>query len=122
MKQLPKILVSFLFIFGLSIGHSQEILTLKEAIEIGLEKNFDIQISKNNKEIAVTNAAIGNAGMLPSLTGNINDNNSVTQSTQTRSDGVTNELNNARNNTLNYGVNLNWTILTDLECLPDTTN
>jgi outer membrane protein len=110
MKQLPKILVSFLFIFGLSIGHSQEILTLKEAIEIGLEKNFDIQISKNNKEIAVTNVAIGNAGILPSLTGNINDNNSVTQSTQTRSDGVTNELNNARNNTLNYGVNLNWTI------------
>ena len=110
MKQLPKILACFIILFGLSNGNSQEILTLREAIEIGLDKNFDIQISKNNKEIAVTNVAIGNAGMLPTLTGNVNDNNSITQSTQTRSDGVTNELNNARNNSLNYGVNLNWTV------------
>jgi outer membrane protein TolC len=110
MKQLPKILACFIFLFGLSNGNSQEILTLREAIEIGLDKNFDIQISKNNKEIAVTNVAIGNAGMLPTLTGNVNDNNSITQSTQTRSDGVTNELNNARNNSLNSGVNLNWTV------------
>jgi outer membrane protein TolC len=110
MKQLPKILLNILLIFGISFGQSQEILTLKEAIEIGLDKNFEIKISKNNQEIATTNAAIGNAGMLPTLTGNINDNNSVTKSTQTRADGVTNELNNARNNNLNYGVNLNWTI------------
>jgi outer membrane protein TolC len=110
MKQLPKILACFIFLFGLSYGNSQEILTIREAIEIGLDNNFDIQISKNNKEIAVTNVAIGNAGMLPTLTGNVNDNNSITQSTQTRSDGVTNELNNARNNSLNYGVNLNWTV------------
>jgi outer membrane protein TolC len=110
MKQLPKILLNILLIFGISFGQSQEILTLKEAIEIGLDKNFEIKISKNNQEIATTNAAIGNAGMLPTLTGNINDNNSVTKSTQTRADGVTNELNNARNNNLNYGVNLNWTV------------
>jgi outer membrane protein TolC len=110
MKQLPKILLNILLIFGISFGQSQEILTLKEAIEIGLDKNFEIKISKNNQEIATTNAAIGNAGMLPTLTENINDNNSVTKSTQTRADGVTNELNNARNNNLNYGVNLNWTV------------
>jgi outer membrane protein TolC len=110
MKQLPKIILSFLFLFGISIGQAQEVLTLKDAIEIGLENNFDILISKNTKEIASTNVSVGNAGMLPALSGDFTDNNSVAKSSQTRTDGQVTELNNAKNTNLSYGVNLNWTV------------
>src|SRR5690606_37873674 len=46
----------------------------------------------------------------PSLTGEFNMNNSILNSKQERTDGTIQELNGARNNALNYGVNLNWTI------------
>jgi hypothetical protein len=35
---------------------------------------------------------------------------------QTRTDGTINSLDNAKNNSLNYGVNLDWTVLTALKC------
>jgi outer membrane protein len=45
-------------------------LTLDEAIQIALEKNYDIQIAKNEMAIASNNNRAGNAGMLPSLDAN----------------------------------------------------
>lgn len=44
---------------------SQTRLTLDEAIQIGLENNFDIRIARVNEEIAANNNTIGNAGGLP---------------------------------------------------------
>jgi hypothetical protein len=35
---------------------------------------------------------------------------------KTRTDGTINSLDNAKNNSLNYGVNLDWTVLTALKC------
>jgi hypothetical protein len=65
--------------------------------------------------IGKTNVSIGNAGMLPSYS-IIIDNNSIINLSQTRTDGTINSLDNAKNNSLNYGVNLDWTILTALKC------
>lgn len=91
-------------------AEAQNYLTPEDAVATALENNFDIQIAKNNLEIDEINVNRGNAGMLPSLTGEFNLNNSILNSTQERTDGTIQELNGARNNTLNYGVNLNWTI------------
>ena len=44
---------------------AQGVLTLEEAIAIGLEKNYGIQISKNTVEQAENNHSLGNAGFLP---------------------------------------------------------
>jgi hypothetical protein len=66
--------------------------------------------------IGKTNVSIGNAGMLPWATASIIDNNIINLS-QTRTDGTINSLDNAKNNSLNYGVNLDWTVfLTALKC------
>jgi hypothetical protein len=65
--------------------------------------------------IGKTNVSIGNAGMLPRATASIIDNNIINLS-QTRTDGTINSLDNAKNNSLNYGVNLDWTVLTALKC------
>lgn len=89
---------------------AQQVLTLEDAIKIALENNFDIKIAKNNLKINETNAAIGNAGMLPTATASVTDDNSIRNSSQTRQDGTTTSLDNAKNNSLNYGVSLGWTI------------
>lgn len=92
------------------VTEAQNYLTPEDAVATALENNFDIQIAKNNLEIDEINVHRGNAGMLPSLTGEFNMNNSILNSKQERTDGTIQELTNARNNSMNYGVNLNWTV------------
>lgn len=95
---------------GVLQSYAQEILTLEEAVKIALENNYDIKLAKNNLKIDETNAAIGNAGMLPKVTALALDNNTVQNLSQTRADGIINSLDNAKNSNWNYGVGLDWTI------------
>jgi outer membrane protein len=104
-----------LFFFFVNIGNAQEVLTLENAIKIALKNNFEIKIADNNLKISKTNVAIGNAGMLPAISANASDNKSIQNTSQTRSNGTTVELNNAENNSLNYGVGLDWTIFDGLK-------
>ncbi|MDR7210185.1 TolC family protein [Flavobacterium piscis] len=99
-----------LFLFCIAKTSAQEILTIEDAIKIALENNFEIRIAKNNSKINETNVTIGNAGMLPTATASVVDNNSIQNSSQTRQDGTDVSLDNAKNNSLNYGVSLDWTI------------
>lgn len=93
---------------------SQEVLSLEDAVKIALENNYEIRISKNDLSIDKTNATIGNSGMLPKVAANVIDNNSIQNTTQTRSDGTTATLDNAKNNSLTYGVGLDWTVFDGL--------
>lgn len=93
---------------------SQEVLSLEDAVKIALENNYEIRISKNDLSIDKTNASIGNAGMLPKVAANVIDNNSIQNTTQTRSDGTTTTLDNAKNNSLTYGLGLDWTVFDGL--------
>jgi outer membrane protein TolC len=95
--------------------NAQEVLTIEDAMKIALENNFEIKIAKNNSTISETNVTVGNAGMLPTATASVTDNNSVTNSSQTRQDGTSTSLNNAKNNSLNYGVSLGWTVFDGLK-------
>jgi outer membrane protein TolC len=104
-----------LFFFCFAIGNAQEILTLENAVKIALENNYEIKIADNNLKINKTNVAIGNAGMLPSVSATASDNKSIQNTSQTRSDGTTVDLKNAENNNLNYGVGLDWTIFDGLK-------
>ncbi|MGZ3763607.1 MAG: TolC family protein [Mucilaginibacter sp.] len=85
-------------------------LTLKDAIEIALKNNYHIQLAKNNSTIAQNNVTPGNAGMLPSVTGNFTSSNSIQNTKQTLSNGSVNNINGAHNSSLSYGPALNWTI------------
>ncbi|WP_343617681.1 TolC family protein [Flavobacterium sp.] len=99
-----------IIIFCVVQTNAQEVLTIEEAMKIALENNFEIKIAKNNSVINETNVTVGNAGMLPTATASVTDNNSITNSSQTRQDGTTTSLNNAKNNSLTYGVSLGWTV------------
>lgn len=109
MTQYKFILIGFFFL-SFSHAKAQEIVTLENAVKIALENNYEIKIASNNSLINKTNVAIGNAGMLPTLTATVADNNRVQNSSQTLQSGVVNSLDNAKNNSLNYGVNLDWTV------------
>jgi outer membrane protein len=107
-----KILVRslILFFFCAISTQAQEVLTIEDAMKIALENNFEIKIAKNNTQISETNVTIGNAGMLPTATASVTDNNSIQNSSQTRQDGTSTKLDNAKNNSLTYGVSLGWTV------------
>ncbi|MTI33236.1 TolC family protein [Xanthovirga aplysinae] len=65
-KWLP-IQLSFCFLLTSFPLFAQDSLSLKQAVEIGLEVNFNIQIFRNNREIAIRNYQPGVAGLLPEL-------------------------------------------------------
>lgn len=104
------IATGLLLLLCCTTGFAQEVLTLENAVKTALENNYDIKIGRNNLDVQKINNAIGNAGMLPTLTANVLDNNSVQNSSQIRQDGTQTELDNAKNNNLTYGVGLDWTI------------
>ena len=103
------IIASILF-FAFSNTNAQEIISLETAVKVALENNYEIKIASNNSLINATNVTVGNAGMLPTVAATITDNNRVQNSSQTLKNGTTNSLDNAKNNSLNYGVNLDWTV------------
>lgn len=89
---------------------AQQTLSIEEALKTALENNYEIKIASNDLKASQTNNTIGNAGMLPTLTATVTDNNNVQNLSQIRLDGTENSLDNAKSNSLNYGVGLGWTI------------
>jgi len=88
----------------------QERLTLQEAITIAMQNNYDIKIGKNNVAIAKNNANIGNAGMLPSLTGSYSNGGSIQNTRQTPATGADRVITGARSTNNDIGADLNWTV------------
>ena len=104
----------FIVFLGLQ-SQAQELLTLEDAVKIALENNYEIKIAKNDLKIDETNSTAGNAGMLPTVSASVVNNNSILNTTQTQASGEVRKLDNARNLSLTYGVGLDWTIFDGLK-------
>src|SRR5690606_7721308 len=100
----------FIFLLFSLPASAQELLTAEEAVRIALENNYSIQIARNELEIDRTGVSWGNAGILPSVGLTGTSSNSIQSTRQTRADGNIVEVDNARNNNLNYGVVADWTL------------
>ncbi|MBQ4915444.1 TolC family protein [Maribacter sp. MMG018] len=104
-------LLSVFVVFScIALGFSQEILTVEETVKLALKNNYEIIIASNDLKIDEYGVSPGLAGMLPSVEASISDNNSIQNLSQTRLDGTVAEQDNAKNNSLNYGVALDWTL------------
>lgn len=110
--------ISLLFLAGIMLFpllhtqvYGQEILTLEEAIRIGLENNYDIGIAKNDREILSNNYGFGKYQFLPNLDAVASHNYDVEHIEQQRDPAnppiVTDG---AKSNQFNASVNLEWTI------------
>ena len=93
-----------------TIGFSQEILTLDDAIRIGLENSYSIQIAQNNVSIATNNNTIGNAGYLPRVDLGANQNNNFQNRHYEYSDATSQTQAGYPTHTLTSGMQLNWTV------------
>ncbi|RWX03752.1 TolC family protein [Flavobacterium cerinum] len=105
-----KFYISIVFGLFTVVCSAQQLLTAEQAVAIALENNYDIKLATNDLKIDEQNVSLANAGLLPNLSGTLNQNNAIQNSRQVRTDGTVQELNNAKNNSLNYGVNLGWTV------------
>ena len=101
-----KKIISILFFFPL-VFFSQDSLSLSKAIEIGLEKNYDIRLTLKNVEINKIFNNWGEAGSLPQVNINAGQNNSI-------SDQRNNPISFAPylflSNDVSGGLAMNWTI------------
>ena len=101
-----RLLVIIVFFSSFS-GIGQDSLSLKKAIEIGLQKNFDIQLTQKNVAINQIMNSWGEAGSLPQINVNVGQNNSI-------SDQRNNPISFApylfQSNDVSGNLVLNWTI------------
>ncbi len=107
-------LTTTLFFCTSNQADAQNLLTLEEAVEIGLENNYSLQISRNFLEIADNNYSLGNAGFLPSLDLTASRRESIEDSEFESADGNSQTNTGARSTATNAAINLNWTLFDGL--------
>lgn len=76
---------TFLYFIGALLtlqATSQQVLTLPNAVAIALKNSYDIQLAKDNLDIAAINNNIGIAGGLPTVNATASDNETVTSINQ----------------------------------------
>ncbi|MCC9167683.1 TolC family protein [Pontibacter harenae] len=96
------------------LAYSQEQLSLEQALRIGLQNNYDIQIAAKQEAIAENNVTIGNAGFLPIVDGRASRTFSENNSRQQFQSGPDRTRSGASSNNISTGVALNWTIFDGL--------
>jgi outer membrane protein TolC len=89
---------------------AQEVMTLQRAIEVGLQNNYAVMISRNDAQIAANNNTLGNAGFLPYIGLNAAQNNTFADTYQKQANDSVKDISDAKNRTLNAGVQLTWTL------------
>ncbi|NCC59668.1 MAG: TolC family protein [Verrucomicrobiae bacterium] len=94
-----------------TVAPAQKMMNLQECLTIGLEKNYDLRIIRNEALISDNNVTLGNAGFLPDVTLNtgyaLRNNNSDQYPT---GEGEIEQTGNRNSGTLDAAVNLNLTL------------
>ncbi len=106
--------IILLTFFQLNI-EAQTLLKLQDVYEIALQNNFAIRIAKNDAETSKNNNVTGNAGMLPFVTGTLNQDNQVTDTKQKFLSGAENNRTGAKSNNFNANVELGWTVFNGMK-------
>lgn len=110
-SKIPALIV-LCFLFAVQVyAQSRKAYTLQECLNEGLNNNYSLKIVKNREQISDNNATRANAGFLPSL--NLSSSyrgNSQSSETKLRENNSVVEENGIFNQTIDAGVDLNWTI------------
>jgi outer membrane protein TolC len=114
MKKIQPLFVLLLLISFLSDrAVAQELLLLDEAIQIGVENNFGVQIARNLLEQSENNESVGNAGFLPTITASASRNESIEDS-EFEAGGESRNTSGARSTSENAAINAEWTVFDGL--------
>jgi outer membrane protein TolC len=94
------------------LAQAQQIITLEEAIQQGITKQYSIQISRQKERIAANENSLGNAGFLPTITGSASKNYTISGLDQSFFGGVRPPLvqSGVNSNSGNTGLAMAWTL------------
>lgn len=107
----PTILLLASVLLWAAPAQAQYLYTLKQCLEEGLMNNYSLRITRNEELASKNNATLGNAGFLPTVdltagyTGTTDNTN-----TEQRDTGKTTKQRGVFDQTLDAGIDLNWTI------------
>ena len=106
----------FLFFSLVSIvSFGQDVLTVEQAVDLVLENNYGIIISKNNTKIADNNASSLNSGYLPTVTGAAGGNYRLDNYAESVfQDGTARTGSNLASKSYNASLNVNYTLFDGL--------
>ena len=105
------LLLAILSCLAATLPAQPPVYTLKDCLEQGLLNNYSLRIARNDEQISHNNATVANAGYLPTLdlsagySGTLNNTD-----TKDRASGTTTSENGALDQTIDAGLNLDWTI------------
>jgi outer membrane protein len=107
-----RILFSVLFFVSIFThsGVAQEMLTLEQAIQLALEKNYDVKIARRNAEAAETDNAYALGAFLPQVNGTASATWTDTDQEFKFADETRNTSGNAESNNMSASVQLVWTL------------
>jgi outer membrane protein TolC len=88
----------------ITLAGSSQLLKLEDAVNIALKNSLDIQLLKNNQNIADINNHIGIAGGLPTVTAGATDNEQITNVDQKLNTGTVIHRNAAAGNNFNSNI------------------
>jgi outer membrane protein, adhesin transport system len=100
----------FFFLITFQNVGSQEVYDLSRCVLTGLERNFSLQISRNQEQVSINNFTKGNAGFLPSVTTSNRYGGNLTTTTQSLREGGENVNKGIYNTSGVANVNLDMTI------------
>lgn len=89
---------------------AQEVLTMENALQIGLANRFDIMVAKNNQTRLELLDNYGQAGFLPSISAQAGQNYTVNNTRQEFFSGDIREGNGVNSNALSAAIALDWTL------------
>ena len=100
---------------------SETSISLKSCLEEGLQNNYSLRITHNEEQVSKNNATLGNAGYLPTLDFSAGYKGTVDNTrTKVRESGETIKENGVFDQTIDVGLNLNWTIFAASTFRPTT--
>src|SRR5574343_1140473 len=94
---------------------AQELISLKRAVEIGLQNNYSIQIANNSQEISSKNKEAAISTLLPKIDATASLNKSTVDTRQVFVTGVIQERADAKASQQNAGLQLSWVVFDGLK-------
>jgi len=108
-KRFGLAIVLFIILFSYQRSYAQDIYDLSRCIQTALERNYSIQVVRNNQEVSDNNFTRGNAGMLPTVSSTNRFGGTINNATQNYDDSKTTSSG-VHNTTATAGVTLGMTI------------
>jgi outer membrane protein TolC len=103
------LLTLLVLLLATATGKTQEQLTADEAVKIGLERNYNVQILRNQEAIAANNNTPGRAGMLPTVNSTGTGSYAINNTEQKFFNGDSRGAKDASSINFRLGLEVNWT-------------